>query len=146
MKKKRDRQRAFTFVGWGGKRKGAGRKLATGKRPSVPHRSRVRLSARHPVHVTLRAFPKVVNLRTRGIFSTVKEIVHLATERFGFRIVQFTVQRNHLHLMIEAASWESLSRGAKGLRRRLRRDPIAARSEIHFAARQSSERGGIVTH
>ena len=36
-------------------------------------------------------------------------------ERFGFRLVHYAVQPDHLHLIVEAKGKESLSRGARGL-------------------------------
>ena len=38
-----------------------------------------------------------------------------ATEKQGFALVQFSVQRDHLHLLIEAESKQELARGMQGL-------------------------------
>ena len=38
-----------------------------------------------------------------------------ALGRFGLRVFDFSVQGNHLHLIVEADSSESLSRGMQGL-------------------------------
>jgi len=40
---------------------------------------------------------------------------------FGFRLVHFSVQRDHLHLLVEAADRRALSRGVQGLSIRLAR-------------------------
>jgi hypothetical protein len=45
----------------------------------------------------------------------------LARERFGFRLVHFSVQRDHLHLIAEAADRRALSRGVQGLTIRVAR-------------------------
>jgi len=36
-------------------------------------------------------------------------------ERFGFRLIQFSIQGDHLHLIAEAADRQSLARGIQGL-------------------------------
>ena len=36
-------------------------------------------------------------------------------ERFGFRLVQYAVQPDHLHFIVEAADKKALSEGARGL-------------------------------
>jgi REP element-mobilizing transposase RayT len=41
--------------------------------------------------------------------------------RFGFRLVHFSVQGNHLHLIVEALDKRALSRGMQGLAIRLAR-------------------------
>ena len=42
-------------------------------------------------------------------------------DRFGFRLIHYSVQANHLHLVVESESKESLARGMKGLEVRLAR-------------------------
>jgi hypothetical protein len=44
-----------------------------------------------------------------------------AKERFGFRLVHFTVQGNHLHLICEAKDRVALTRGMQGLSIRIAR-------------------------
>ncbi|MFN2550189.1 MAG: transposase [Myxococcales bacterium] len=50
-----------------------------------------------------------------------KEAVHDGLGRFGLRVVDFSLQGNHLHLIIEADSSSSLSRGMQGLCARIAR-------------------------
>jgi hypothetical protein len=90
---------------WGGRRANAGRKLAPGKRPSVPHRARVRHTGRHPVHVTLRARAGLPSLRSQVVARELHGI--LARQRgraYGdaFQVVEFSIQSNHVHLIVEA--------------------------------------------
>lgn len=99
---------------WGGKRKGAGRK-PKGARAGVPHRPRPALAARHPVHATLRVLPHVWNLRSRRAFRAIGRSFWQGKEREGFRLVHFSVQGNHLHLIVEAGDARWLSRGMQGL-------------------------------
>jgi len=96
---------------WGGRRLGAGRK-PSGRKVGVPHRGRPEHKARHPVHVTLRA--KLSGLRAARVFPVVRDSL-AAASRSGFRLLHFSVQTNHLHLLVEAHDAEALSRGICGL-------------------------------
>ena len=94
---------------WGGKRVNAGRKLADGKRRSLPHRPRERHTGRHPVHVTLRARPGLPSLRSQRISAELHRILsRQAKRRYGpaFQVVDFSIQDNHLHLIVEAVGDE----------------------------------------
>ncbi len=108
------------MIGWGGKRLGAGRK-PTGKRAGVPHRSREALRLPLPVHVTFRVANTVYNLRSQRSFSALKIAFAGAADRFGTRIVHFSVQGNHLHVIIETKDTTSLCRAMKGLAVRIAR-------------------------
>jgi REP element-mobilizing transposase RayT len=60
-------------------------------------------------------------LRQHELFIEVRRALVAGRERFGFRLVHFSVQRDHLHLLAEAASRLSLSRGVQGLSVRVAR-------------------------
>jgi putative transposase len=107
-------QLAFRLPTWGGKRRRAGRK-PNGTKAGVSHLERQGFPSRHPVHVTLRALPGVGYLRGCRLFQAILAAIRGAQERFGVRIVHFSVQGNHLHLLVEADGAESLSRGMQGL-------------------------------
>ncbi len=113
-RKERLRQVEFGFTNWGGKRKGAGRK-PKGERAGVLHAKRPALAARFPVHVTLKLERGLPSLRQGSAFVVVKQAFARATERFGFRLVHYSVQTNHVHLLVEAEDEQALSRGMKGL-------------------------------
>jgi REP element-mobilizing transposase RayT len=85
----------------------------------MSHLARPALAARFPVHVTLRMLPHVWNLRSRRSFRVIGTAVRAAGERFRMRICEFSVQGNHLHLVVEAADREALARGMQGLGIRL---------------------------
>jgi putative transposase len=100
-------------AGWGGKREGAGR-APTLERPSPPHVSRPKHDARHPVHVTLRARQGLVSLRSERVFA----VLVLALERsnrFSMRVVHYSIQQDHVHLIVEADGARALDRGLRGL-------------------------------
>src|SRR2546428_1841186 len=105
---------------WGGRRPGAGRKRTPGQRPSVPHRTRPSHKAAHPVHVTLRTTAAVRCLRAARVFPAVRRAL-AAASREGFRIIEFSAQDDHLHLLVEAEDGARLSRGIAGLAIRVAR-------------------------
>ena len=108
---------------WGGARPGAGRK--PGQRPKVPHVVRPSHRASHPVHVTVRARAGLPSFREQAIGSAIRDAVDASGRSRilggSFRIVHFSVQTNHVHLIVEAHDKESLSRGMRGLNTRLAR-------------------------
>jgi len=98
----------------GGRREGAGRKPSR-FRVGVPHRRREPHLARHPVHVTMRAREGLPSFRgDRLLFEAIERSIG-SSEKPGFRVVHFSVQSNHLHLIVEAEDEGALSRGMQGL-------------------------------
>ena len=73
------------------------------------------------LHVTLRVASHVWNLRSRRCFDVIEGSLAEARERFGLRVVEFSVMADHLHLFVEADSNLALSRGMQGLRVRIAR-------------------------
>ena len=105
---------------WGGRRAGAGRKPAPGRRPGVAHATRPPHHAGHPVHVTIRTGPTIRCLRSVRVFPSVRRAL-VASSRRGFRVVHFSVQDDHLHLIVEADDRATLARGVRGLAIRVAR-------------------------
>ena len=104
-------------MGW--VRRGAGRKRRS-PRPNVPHRPRQRFR-RGTLHVTLRLRAEVWNLRTHRCFRALRRSFERGCERFGYRLVHFSVQGNHIHLIVEAPDAVQLGRAMKGLEVRMAR-------------------------
>ncbi len=117
--KTKTRQREFGFTNWGGKRRGAGREPA-GERAGVAHRMRPKLAARHPVLVTMRLRAGLPSLRYDGAHEMLKAAFVAATSD-AFRVVEYSVQSNHLHLLAESRDERALSRGMLGLSVRIAR-------------------------
>lgn len=111
---------AFRFRTWGGARQGAGRP-PKGDAPGVSHLRRPTLSRHQPVHVTLRLVAGLRSLRVGALFGKVRDALAEGQERFGFRLVHFSVQSNHVHLIVEAGDRRSLSRGMQGISIRVAR-------------------------
>jgi REP element-mobilizing transposase RayT len=73
------------------------------------------------VHVTLKTVSSAPYLRRGVCFRAVRSALAAGKGRNGFRLVHFTVQGNHLHLLCEAKDKEVLSRGMQGLAIRIAR-------------------------
>jgi len=71
--------------------------------------------------VTLRLRPGLPSLRTRRFLRELRPSLRVACEREAFRVVHYSVQRNHLHLLVEAAAKEALGRGMKAVSARVAR-------------------------
>ncbi len=117
------RQLALDLPKWGGRRKGAGRPRTRPhpglKGPGVPHLPRPELCARHPLHITLRTVPGVGYLRGGRVAKEIEAALRESSERHGVHIVHYSIQGNHLHLIVEAQSTLALARGMQGLAIRL---------------------------
>jgi REP-associated tyrosine transposase len=85
-----------------------------GPRAGSPHTVRPELKARHPVHVVLRVVGAVDNLRRRATYKAVREATLTTARREDFRIVHLSIQRNHLHLLVEADHKGALASGMQG--------------------------------
>lgn len=114
------RQHELEFRTWGGARRGAGRKRSN-RRSRVAHVARPRHDARTPLHATLRLREGLPSLRRHLVRAQVLSAIGDGRERFGFRLNQFSIQSNHVHLIIEADDRDALSRGMKGLAVRVAR-------------------------
>ena len=73
------------------------------------------------MHVTVKVRDDVRNLRTRVCFRALASAFAEGRERFGFRLVGYSVQGNHIHLLVEGADAQALSRGMQGLTIRMAR-------------------------
>lgn len=107
------RQLELGFRTWGGKREGAGRKpTRTG---AASHRARPALASRFPVHVTLSTRNDLPTLRTPRLNEVIERAFRRGKEAAGFRLTHYSIQRHHLHLIVEAKDAVALSRGIQGL-------------------------------
>jgi len=95
----------------GGKRPNAGRP-AKGPRPSERHETRAVFKRGEPIHVIMRATPEVGSLRKRSIMRAVHEATIIVTRHEArFRIVHLSLQRTHIHLIVEAENRVALATG-----------------------------------
>jgi len=104
----------------GGKRAGAGRPR-TDRPVGVVHRQRTDVKKGLPIHITARFVREVGHLRTSKVYRVIRRALAAACSRRGFRICHFSLQRNHLHLIVEADGRAQLHRGMTGLLVRIAR-------------------------
>jgi REP element-mobilizing transposase RayT len=104
------RQVEMKFRTWGGKRKGAGRPQVNARK-SEPHRVRTPINWNKPVHVSLRVVKDVGRLRRLDRYAVIRKCLVLLLDRTDFRVIHVSIQSNHIHLIIEAASATALARG-----------------------------------
>jgi REP element-mobilizing transposase RayT len=100
----------------------------------------------------MRVLRNLGHLRAKKPFVVIREAIRVAASA-SFRIVHFSVQSNHLHLIVEADDARSLGRGmqglsiriARGLNRLLRRSgPVFAdRYHRHDLVSRRETRAGI---
>jgi REP element-mobilizing transposase RayT len=81
----------------------------------MPHIKRPDHKAEEPVHVTLKSYLR--SLRSQYVFPTVRGAIADSKKRWGsrFRVVHFSVQGNHIHMIAEATDRNALLQGVRGL-------------------------------
>src|SRR5262245_55645912 len=108
-----DAEQLVLFKKRGGKRRGAGRP-PKGTRAGAPHKERPVLQPRYPVHVSLRVVGAIGNLRRRSAYQAIREATLTTARREDFRIVHVSIQRTHVHLLVEADDKRTLAAGMQG--------------------------------
>ncbi len=114
MKRKHDKQLGLPLKLRGGRRRNAGRKRAT-SRPRVSHARRARFSSGEPLLVTMRLLNALPSLRLNAARKALNRAFAAGCDRCGFRLVHYSIQSNHLHLLVEARNRGALTRGVQGL-------------------------------
>jgi REP element-mobilizing transposase RayT len=112
----------------GGARPGAGRpRKKDSERGFIAHRARPSHRKDDPVHVTLRVKKGIPSLRRQALervvrLALLKQRVALCEKQAThFQVVHFTIQADHLHLVVEAPDKRGLARGVAGLEVRIAR-------------------------
>src|SRR5262249_55036490 len=93
----------------------------TSARPPVHHVLRPNVPRRGTAHVTLRMQRDVPSLRSRRFAREFQMRLRKGCERGEFRVCHYSIQRDHVHLVVEAAGKETLGRGMKSVGIRLAR-------------------------
>ena len=112
--RRRDQQLEFDFRQHGGKRKGAGRKPKNAT-PGMPHRQRSKKKRGESLTIPVRLADGLPSLRRGGALTVVLAALSASSERHGMRIVHYSIQRDHLHLLVEADDRECVARGMNAL-------------------------------
>ncbi len=106
------KQFKFNFKTHGGNRKGAGRKKCL--KNELPHTMRPRVDAKTPCHSTVKLRPERPGLRTTKFCKSLLAAIRRA-KRYGLFVQHFAIERNHLHLIVEAESNAALTKGMASL-------------------------------
>ncbi|MFT3698402.1 MAG: transposase [Kofleriaceae bacterium] len=112
------------------KRPGVGRPITRGrKRASERHQKRAVVKPSVPLHIIMRAAPNMPSLRDQGVFAAIRLATYTAfghderainsgdasaaTKKAGkaFHITHISIQRTHIHLIVEASDRMALARG-----------------------------------
>ena len=78
-----------------------------------PHE--IRPDVNGPVHVTLKICRGLPNLRTPRAYRVLERAFRAGKEKKDFGLCQYSVQRDHLHLIVEANDRRALACGMQGL-------------------------------
>ena len=114
------KQLDLPFRPWGGRRRGAGRKRTLRGLPRVPHRPREAHRHDHLVHTTMRVRRGIPSLRLCRLVKAVADAIRRSSNA-GFRVVEMSVQADHMHLIVEADDQHQLGCGMRGLAIRVAR-------------------------
>jgi REP element-mobilizing transposase RayT len=114
----------------GGKRakrkKGKPGRKPKAARKGSRHEKRPDVNARYALHVVMRVVPAVGSMRRRSLYKAMRQATITAALRERIRIVHISIQRTHVHLLVEAKNKLTLGRGMQGFQ-------IAAARNINSA-------------
>jgi hypothetical protein len=86
-----------------------------GPRPLVRHSRREDFPAKFPCHVTLKVRPGLPSLRDGSVVRAVEAAFRRGNKWKAFRLVHYSLQDDHAHLIVEAIDRGALGRGMKSL-------------------------------
>jgi len=81
----------------------------------MPHARRPDVSPSHPHHVTVRMRRGTWNLRAQRCYQPLLQAFRGVRKRSGFRVTHFSVQGNHVHMLVEGADRRAMSNGLRAL-------------------------------
>ena len=88
------------------------------ERSHVPNRRRPKVKD-DALHVTMHLIDGLPNLREPRAYRRIAGAIGQCQERFGCRVVEYSVLSNHLHLIVEAENEAKLAQAMKGLKVRI---------------------------
>jgi REP element-mobilizing transposase RayT len=112
--RRKQRQLELDFRAHGGKRKGAGRK-PKGEKAEIAHAVREEKKRHEPLLVTVRLAAGLPSLRRADAMRVVLAALGAASDRHDMRLIHYSVQSSHLHLIVEADDRASVARGMNAL-------------------------------
>jgi REP element-mobilizing transposase RayT len=85
------------------------------KGAGLSHRARPPVSPDRPHHVTVRMRRGTWNLRSQRCFDRIRKALVGVRSRGAFRVVHYSVQGNHVHLIVEGENRRAFSNGMRAL-------------------------------
>lgn len=73
------------------------------------------MASRFPVHVSLKLIDSLPSLRSPSVRPLVESCLRGVKDRGSLRVVHYSIQKRHVHLIVEAIDAKTLSGGVKGL-------------------------------
>ena len=110
---RRPKQQALDLGRFSLDRKKPGRRAAPHAR--VRHRPRKDFPSNHPGHVTLNVLPGLPSLRDGDVLREVEGAFRKGCRRNDVRLVHYSIQDDHAHLIVEANGVKALGRAMKSL-------------------------------
>ena len=81
----------------------------------MPHDKRKDFPSTEPCHVTLRVIPGLSSLRDGDVAREIEEAFRRGCVRKGMRLVHYSIQDDHAHLIVEAKGVIALGNGMKSI-------------------------------
>ncbi|MBA3464126.1 MAG: transposase [Deltaproteobacteria bacterium] len=103
----------------------------------APHTIREAFKPSEPLHIVLRVEEVMRNLRKRNMYRALRAATLAVASREDFRIVHVSIQRLHVHLLVEADGKRALSRGLQAFE-------ISAAKHLNAALKWKKRRRGKV--
>jgi hypothetical protein len=87
----------------------------------VSHLRRPIVTGVEPVQVTLKLQPDLPSLRSPALKASVEQAIDAGHERFGMRLLRYSLDKDGLSLVVTAPNRRALSRGIQGISVRIAR-------------------------
>jgi hypothetical protein len=81
----------------------------------MPHEKRKDFASTEPCHVTLKVVPGLQSLRDGAVAREIEEAFRRGCVRKGMRVVHYSIQDDHAHLIVEADGAKALGNGMKSI-------------------------------
>ncbi len=120
----------------GEKRRGVGRPKR-GDRASERHQKRASFAGRNPIHVVVRAHEDVQPLRRKVVYQAIRRATKVVARSTDMRIVYYSIQNTHIHLLVEAADKVALAKGMQSF-------GVSAARHINTALFEAALERGLV--
>jgi REP element-mobilizing transposase RayT len=81
----------------------------------MPHEKRTDFASTEPCHVTVRVIPGLQSLRHGAVAREIEKAFRRGCVRKGLRLIHYSIQDDHAHLIVEARGVLALGNGMKSI-------------------------------